>query len=135
MLLLKRWRILMQHQIYFIWMILMRLNGTRKLLGQGMKYRSDIIEPTTSYLGAQLKKKALSNGKNYWSLPSDIFVNGYIINMDEAVNKKGRNITTKVRTPMTSDFVAELDSSPELSKEELKFYQELIADWDSKTGH
>ena len=116
-------------------MILMRLNGTRKLLGQGMKYRSDIIEPTTSYLGAQLKKKALSNGKNYWSLPSDIFVNGYIINMDEAVNKKGRNITTKVRTPMTSDFVAELDSSPELSKEELKFYQELIADWDSKTGH
>ncbi len=83
MVLLKRWRILMQHQIYFIWMILMRLNGTRKLLGQGMKYRSDIIEPTTSYLGAQLKKKALSNGKNYWSLPSDIFVNAYIINMDE----------------------------------------------------
>ncbi len=42
-----------------------------KELGKGIKYKNDSIEPPTSYLGAQLKKKVLPNGKSCWSLPSE----------------------------------------------------------------
>ena len=73
-----------------------------------------------------MKKKLLSNGGFCWNLSSDKYVNAAVNNVDESVKKKGMKIPTKARTPMTSSFVPELDSSRELSKEDLIFYQELI---------
>ena len=83
-----------------------------------------------------MKKKLLSNGGFCWSLSSDKYVNAAVNNVDESVKKKGMKIPTKVRTPMTSSFVPELDSSRELSKENLTFYQELIGilRWATELG-
>ena len=104
--------------------------GLMKDIGQGIKYRNDTIEPPPSYLEAQLKKKLLPNGRFCWSLSSDKYVNAVINNVDESVKKKGMKIPAKVRTLMTSSFVPELDSSRELSKENLTFYQELLESLD-----
>ena len=107
-----------------------------KELGRGIKYKNNIIEPPTSYLGAQLKRKDLPNGQHCWSLSSDKYVNAAVQNVDETIKKRGRKIPTKVRTPMTSDFVPELDSSPELNKEDTTLYQELIGilRWATELG-
>ena len=107
-----------------------------KKLGRCIKYKNDIIDPPTSYLGAQLKKKRLPNGQHFWSLSSDKYVNATIQNIDEIIKKKGRKVPTKVRTPMTSDFVPKLDSSPELSKEDKSLYQEMIGilRWATELG-
>ena len=107
-----------------------------KDIGQGIKYKNDTIEPPSSYLGAQLKKKSLPDGKYCWSLSSDKYVNAAIANVDESVKKKGRKIPAKVRTPMTSNFIPELDSSRELNKDDTTFYQELIGilRWATELG-
>ena len=107
-----------------------------KELGRGIKYKNDSITPPTSYLGAQLKKKNLPNGLSCWSLSSDKYVNAAINNVDEAVKKKKRRIPCKSKTPMTSDFIPELDGSNELSQEDLTFYQELIGilRWATELG-
>ena len=96
-----------------------------KDIGQGIKYKNDIIEPPSSFLGAQLKEKKLPNGRKCWSLSSDKYVNAAISNVEDSVKKKGRRVPSKVKNPMTSDFVPELDTSSELSKEDVTFYQEL----------
>lgn len=110
--------------------------GLMKELGRGIKYKNDLIEPPTNYLGAQLKKKKLPNGMPCWCLSSEKYVNAAIKNVDDAVKKKKRRIPSKVRTPMTSDFVPELDGSNELSQEDLTFYQELIGilRWATELG-
>ena len=107
-----------------------------KDLGKGIKYKNDTIEPPTSYLGAQLKKKKLPNGNHCWSLSSEKYVNAAIANVEAAAKKKGRKIPHKVRTPMTSSFVPELDGSTELDGEDLTFYQELIGilRWATELG-
>ena len=97
-----------------------------KDLGKGIKYKNDVIEPPTNYLGAQFKKKKLPNGNHCWSLSSDKYVNAAIDNVGESVKKRGRKTPHKVRTPMTSSFIPELDGSAELEKEDMIFYQELI---------
>ena len=66
-----------------------------KELGRGIKYKNDIIEPPTSNLGAQLKKKKLPNGQHCWRLSSDKYVNAAIQNVDETIKKKGRRFQQK----------------------------------------
>ena len=107
-----------------------------KDISQGIKYKNDTIEPPTSYLGAKLTKKSLQNGKYCWSLSSDKYANAAIANVDESVKKKGKKIPEKVRTPMTSSFIPELDSSCELNKDDITFYQELIGilRWATELG-
>jgi len=107
-----------------------------KELGRGIKYKNDKIEPPGNYLGAQLKKKTLPNGMHCWSLSSDKYVNAAISNVDESVKKKNRRVPCKSKTPMTSDFIPELDGSNELSQEDLTFYQELIGilRWATELG-
>ena len=107
-----------------------------KDLGRGIKYKNDKIEPPSSYLGAQLKRKNLPNGKHCWSISSDKYVNAAVQNVEESFQKRGKKISKKVKTPMTSDFVPELDTSPELEKEDLTFYQELIGilRWATELG-
>ena len=107
-----------------------------KDLGRGIKYKNDKIEPPSSYLGAQLKRKNLPNGKHCWSISSDKYVNAAVQNVEQSFQKRGKKISKKVKTPMTSDFVPELDTSPELEKEDLIFYQELIGilHWASELG-
>ena len=77
-------------------------------------------------MGAQLKEKKLPNGEKCWGLSSDKYVNAAISNVENSVKKKGRKVPNKLKHPMTSDFVPELDISLELSKEDAIFYQELL---------
>ena len=107
-----------------------------KELGRGIKYKNDLIEPPSNYLGAQLKKKTLPNGMPCWSLSSDKYVNAAIDNVDESVKKRKRRVPCKSRTPMTSGFIPEMDGSNELSQEDLTFYQELIGilRWATELG-
>ena len=105
-------------------------------IGRGIKYKNDVIKPPSSYLGVQLKEKKLPNGRKCWSLSSDKYVNAAISNVDNSVKRKGRKVPNKVKNPMTSDFVPELDTSSELNKEDVTFYQELIGilRWATELG-
>ena len=105
-------------------------------LGQGVKYKNNNIAPPTDYLGAQLSKKILPNGTYCWSISSEKYVNAAVKNVAESVKKRNWRIPGKVKTPMNSTFVAEMDGSQELNNEELRFYQELIGilRWATELG-
>ena len=101
-------------------------NGVMKDLGQGIKFKGDKIEPPTSYLGAQLSCKKLLNGKLVWCVSSDKYVNAAVRNVEEAIKNKRWKIPTKVKTPMDTIFIPELDGTLELCDDERTFYQELV---------
>ena len=105
-------------------------------LGQGIKFKGDKIEPPTSYLGAQLSCKKLLNGKLVWCVSSDKYVNAAIQNVEEAIKNKCWKIPTKVKTPMDTIFIPELDGTPELGDNERTFYQELVGilRWATELG-
>ena len=94
-------------------------------IGQWIKYKNDVIEPPSRYLGAQLKEKKLPNGEKCWGLSSDKYVNAAISNVENSVKKKGRKVPNKLKHPMTSDFVPELDISLELGFITEKNYKEI----------
>ena len=53
-------------------------------------------------------------------------MNATIKNVEDAIKKKALRLPNKVRTPMDGTFVPELDGTPELDRQNVKFYQELI---------
>ena len=85
-----------------------------KDLGNGIRYKNDKIAPPDSYLGSQLVQKTLPCGIKCWCISSEKYVNAVIKNVEEAVKKKSLKLPGKVRTPMDSKFIPELDGIPEL---------------------
>ena len=104
-------------------------------LGQSIKYKNDKIEPPTSYLGAKLEKKSI-NGKECWTSTSHEYIKAAIATVEEGLKNLPWKIPTKVTTPMTSDFIPELDGTPELSESETTLYQEYIGmlRWATELG-
>ena len=78
-----------------------------KDLGRGINYKNDTIKPSTSYLGAQQKKKKLLNGNHCSSLSSNKYANFVTSSVDNVIKKKGRRNSNEVKVSMTSDFVSE----------------------------
>eukprot|EP00978_Attheya_sp_CCMP212_P045129 scaffold334524_cov35-Attheya_sp.AAC.1 len=54
------------------------------------------------------------------------YVNATIKNVEKTVEGTRWKLPAKVGTPMMSNFVLELDGTPELDEKDLTFYQELI---------
>eukprot|EP00978_Attheya_sp_CCMP212_P022390 scaffold66783_cov32-Attheya_sp.AAC.1 len=99
------------------------------------KFKNDKIEPPSSYLGARLKEKEI-NGRKCWTMTSVDYVNATIKNVEKTVEGTRWKLPAKVGTPMMSNFVPELDGTPELDEKDLTFYQELIGilRWATEIG-
>ena len=95
-------------------------------IGSRLKFKKDKVEPPEFYLGARLMKKDL-NGRSMWAMTSTDYVKASITNVEEQLQKRGLKLPRrKAVTPMTQGYTPELDSSPELSQDELTSFQELI---------
>eukprot|EP00978_Attheya_sp_CCMP212_P000550 scaffold1076_cov32-Attheya_sp.AAC.2 len=100
------------------------------------KFKNDKIDPPSSYLGVRLQEKEI-NGRMCWTMTSVDYVDATIKNVEKTVEGTRWKLPTKVATPMTSNFMPELDGTPELDeKEDLTFYQELIGilGWATEIG-
>ena len=59
-------------------------------------------------------------------MSSEKYVNSAIKNIEQMLAETNQRLPTKCRTPLSSGYRPELDTSPELETEGLQRYQELI---------
>jgi hypothetical protein len=97
-----------------------------KSIQDRFKLKGDIYGPSTSYLGAQFSKMTNTNGTRCWTQSSDKYIEESVKTVQEFLKSKNRALSTRLRTPMHSDYKSELDTSPELASEGHSYYQELI---------
>ena len=92
-------------------------------IGRAFKFKKGLIEKPEMYLGAKLEEKIL-NGRKVWTMTSKDYVKLSIGNVEMQVKKRNMRFPSRAVTPMVADFIPELDTSPELSTEDITFYQE-----------
>eukprot|EP00980_Cylindrotheca_fusiformis_P013572 scaffold3471_cov85-Cylindrotheca_fusiformis.AAC.1 len=107
-----------------------------EIAGQ-VKLKNDKIEPPTNYLGAKLKYK-VTDGIGKWTITSEDYVKAAVKTIEESLRKKHKRfkMTPFGDTPMTGNYVPELDGSPELDQEGTQFFQEMIGilRWATELG-
>ena len=89
------------------------------------KFKDDKIDKPDIYLEAQLDRMSV-NGFEGWTMSSEKYVKAAIENIEQTLAESIQRLPTKCRTPFSSGYRPELDTSPELKTEGLQRYQELI---------
>ena len=89
------------------------------------KFKDDKIDKPDVYLRAQLDKMSV-DGFEGWTMSSEKYVKAAIENIEKTLAKTNQHLPTKCQTPLCSGYRPELDTSPELKRESLQRYQELI---------
>jgi hypothetical protein len=106
-----------------------------KEIQRGFKFKNDEIKEPGIYLGAKLEKKSL-NGRKTWTMSSTDYVKLSVQNIEQQLKRKNMKFPGNAVTPMSSDFVPELDTSEELNVDNQNFYQEMIGilRWATEIG-
>ena len=88
---------------------------------------ADGVTPPTDYLGAKLEWKEDIVGRGCWSMTSYKYVNAAIQAIEERLKERNdRPLPSRAATPMSYDYIPELDATEELQSDEVNYYQELI---------
>ena len=103
------------------------LNATSilKSIQVNFKLKDDKIEPPSDYLSAVLGQMDI-DGKTSWYLSSEKYVKSAVKNVEQILQKGSQKLPSKCKTPLSSSYRPELDTSPELKESGLQRYQELI---------
>ena len=106
-----------------------------KDIEKAFKFKKNLIESPEIYLGARLEKKNL-NGKQAWTMSSKDYIKAAISNVETQLKRRNMKLPSQAITPMTSDFVPEMDTSEELEPNDITFFQELIGilRWATEIG-
>ena len=96
-----------------------------KSVQETFKFKDDMIHQPDIYLGAQLDKMSV-DGFEGWTMSSEKYVKAAIENIEQMLAESNQRLPIKCRTPLSSGYRSELDTSPKLKTEGLQRYQELI---------
>ena len=80
------------------------------------------------YLGGKLRKVTLDNSVWTWEMSPSKYIQDAARNAEEYLEKNfgGRKLPKKASAPWPPNYVAELDSTPELTTEHASYYQLAI---------
>ena len=98
---------------------------------------ADGVIPPTDYLGAKLEWKEDIMGRGCWSMTSYKYVNAAIHAVEERLKERNdRPLPLRAATPMSYDYIPELDATEELQSDKVNYYQELIGilRWATEIG-
>ena len=90
------------------------------------KLKGDKMEPPEVYLGAELANMVTADGVDVWTMSSDKYCKAAVENVESSLAEDGKRLPTKCGTPLKSGYKPEEDVTPELNKEGVQTYQELI---------
>jgi hypothetical protein len=100
-------------------------HATLNALTTTFKLKDDKIEEPEMYLGAQLGK-IIVDQVECWTMSAEKYVVASVKNVEESLAKRGLRLPGKCYTPLPSEYRPELETSPELKREGIQTYQELI---------
>ena len=98
------------------------INGLKHVF----KLKGDRAEIPDMYLGASLSMVETPSGHKCWSMSSEKYVRTAIENVEQKLKKVSKQLPSKCVTPTTYKYRPEDDSSEDLDKEDITYFQELI---------
>jgi hypothetical protein len=98
----------------------------REELSDKFVVKPNSIGKPTQYLGNKVSQVQLENGINAWSFSSSQYVQSAVKNVEEYLHRGGKSFPKRVKSPWTSNYRPETDTSPELSPLQAAYYQSLI---------
>jgi Reverse transcriptase (RNA-dependent DNA polymerase) len=89
------------------------------------------VRPPSEYLGSDLKSFDIpSTGtepvSTCWSMSSETYIKRAVAKVKRTLSEAGQRLRTKSVTPMTPDYRAKLDMTPELDDGQTNYFQGLI---------
>jgi hypothetical protein len=103
--------------------------GIMDTLGEMYELKDGSVCEPTLYLGANIQKIQLANGKKSWSMSSDQYVNASIATVNGLLHEEGRELISGKRqgkTPLPHGYGPEVDVTNELTVEKWSQYMQLI---------
>ena len=99
---------------------------TTKGIHHKFRLKDDKIVEPENYLGNVLSKMITANGRKCWSMTQEKYCKADVLKVEHKLNKEGKRLTTKCKTPLKSGYHPELDVSQELKADGVQYYMELI---------
>ena len=92
------------------------------------KIKSGSIGEPSVYLGAQIYKHSLPDGRWAWGMTSEKYLGNAVKIVEDMLEKDGdgQHLKTTARVPIVASYKPELDTTPELGPELTNRYQQLI---------
>jgi hypothetical protein len=84
------------------------------------------IGPPTQYLGNKVSKVTLATGSEAWCFSSSQYIQNAVKNVQDHLALEGRTLPSKAKSPWTSNYRPEIDTSSELKPTDASYYQSLI---------
>ena len=106
-----------------------QLDETIKAIGAVYKIKEGSDGPPTTYLGAQVYKHNLPDGRSAWGMSSEKYVKNAVRTVQDLLEKDDRpkhHLKTTANVPFPTSYKPELDFSRELSEGMLSRYRQLI---------
>jgi hypothetical protein len=94
-------------------------------LGNLFTIKPKSIGPPTQYLGNKVSEVTLENGTRCWSFSYSQYVQNAISNVETHLKFRGAKLPTRSKSPWSTDYRPEIDTTPKLEPEEASYYQSL----------
>ena len=98
----------------------------REELGKRFTLKEASIGPPTQYLGNKVSEVTLDNGNKGWAFSSSQYVQSAVKNVEYHLRKTGEKLPTRAKSPWSSQYRPEVDTTSELSAEKATYFQSLI---------
>ena len=97
-------------------------------LGKSYELKEGSVGPPNIYLGAELQRFQLRDGREAWSMSSSKYVKSAVKNVKDMLAEEGKELrySKRTRTPLPTGYKPELDTSEEPSGELGSRYLQLI---------
>jgi hypothetical protein len=98
-------------------------------IGQAYVVKEGSVKPPEIYLGANIQKYQLPNGKEVWSMSSEQYVKESLNTVRALLQEDGRELRSgkrQGRNPLPAGYRPELDTTPELDADKGSRYLQLI---------
>ena len=99
------------------------------VLSKSYELKKGSVKAPEIYLGAEISKYQLKNGRLVWSMSSSQYVKNAVKNVNDMLKEEGRELKTgkkQGKTPLPSNYKPELDTTAELNGEMGSRYLQLI---------
>ena len=116
--------------LMIFWLITHEPKVFMDYLAKAYTLKKGIVKELDAYLGAEIKQYRIpeSNdpGKVRWAMSSDLYVKRAIAEVERELAQVNRKLVTRVTTPLSQGYRAELETTPELDATKANYYQGQI---------
>ena len=95
-------------------------------IGKRFLMKPNLIGPLNQYLGDKMSYLTLDNDQSAWSFSLSQYIQDTVTNVINKLAQEGRTLPKCGKSPCTSNYRPEIDTSPDLFQPRASYCQSLI---------